>query len=219
MPPTDRVIEGPSGPIGIRDFGGQGRPTLLLHGGLGSVADWDLIAPRLTSCRAIALDLRGYGRSPGRFSFDGIAADAELVISRLNMDAPLVCGYSLGGHAALHLAATRSGVASRVVTLDGPSWLVAPPVGPEVEGIPGVPEAHAQDIRDLFSHAPGGTTVLLCNAFRGTKASWILGLREELADHLATARPDIDVHWMRAGHDLNVSHAPEVAKFLTALAI
>lgn len=54
-----------AGPLSWRDYGGAGKTLVLVHGLGGSVANWELIGPRLAEHRrVVALDLPGFGHSP-----------------------------------------------------------------------------------------------------------------------------------------------------------
>jgi pimeloyl-ACP methyl ester carboxylesterase len=80
---------------------GEGRPLILLHGGLGSGEMFGPIIPTLASNhRVIAVDLQGHGRTADidrpldmRLMADDIAA----LIDHLRLQRPDVFGYSLGG--------------------------------------------------------------------------------------------------------------------------
>jgi 2-succinyl-6-hydroxy-2,4-cyclohexadiene-1-carboxylate synthase len=78
---------------------------VLLHGFVGTRATWDGVVERLAPERytALALDLPGHGESTDalqRITFD---ACAEHVLSHSPPSFEL-CGYSLGGRLALHVA-------------------------------------------------------------------------------------------------------------------
>ncbi len=87
---------------------GDGRPIILLHGGLGSGEMYGPILPALTANhRVIAPDLQGHGRTADidrpideRLMADDIAA----LIDHLGLDRPDLVGYSLGGGVAFHTA-------------------------------------------------------------------------------------------------------------------
>ena len=58
-------IDLPTGPIHWRDYGGSGPLFVLVHGLGGSIANWDVLGPRLARHgRVTALDLPGFGLSP-----------------------------------------------------------------------------------------------------------------------------------------------------------
>src|SRR5918999_399786 len=87
---------------------GEGRPMILLHGGLGSGEMFGPILPTLAANhRVITIDLQGHGRTADidrpideRLMADDVAA----IIDHLGLDRPDVVGYSLGGGVAFHVA-------------------------------------------------------------------------------------------------------------------
>jgi len=106
-----------------RDWGGQGRPVVLLHGLASHSGIWDLVAPLLaTQSRVVALDLRGHGRSgkPDHgYDFDTVADDVKKFWEAQGLEQPLLAGHSWGGNVALHCAAAYPGQVSGLVMVDG----------------------------------------------------------------------------------------------------
>jgi 3-oxoadipate enol-lactonase len=86
---------------------GSGEAVVLLHGLGSSSADWEpqleALAPRY---RAIAIDIRGSGRSraAGPFSVAMFAADVAAVIEHLAAGPAHLVGLSMGGMVAFQLA-------------------------------------------------------------------------------------------------------------------
>ena len=88
---------------------GDGRPLILLHGGLMSGETFGPVLPLLAERhQVVAVDLQGHGRTADidrpidvRLMADDIAA----LIDHLGLDQPDIVGYSLGGGVALHTAA------------------------------------------------------------------------------------------------------------------
>ncbi|HYF91957.1 MAG TPA: alpha/beta hydrolase [Symbiobacteriaceae bacterium] len=84
---------------------GAGRPVIFIHCPALSHIYWRPVMERLAStCRCIAIDIRGHGRSglrdqPWRFS--DIAADVAMLTRELFLDDPVLVGYSSGGTIAL----------------------------------------------------------------------------------------------------------------------
>ena len=68
-----------------RDWGGQGRPVVLLHGLASHSGIWDLVAPLLaTQSRVVALARIGYGAVEGYVSAPGVTCkQGELKALRL----------------------------------------------------------------------------------------------------------------------------------------
>jgi pimeloyl-ACP methyl ester carboxylesterase len=98
---------------------GQGRPMILLHGGLASGETFGPIIPALSADHTvIAPDLQGHGRTAdidrpidARLMADDIAA----LIGHLGLDHPDVVGYSLGGGVAFWTAVKHPEVVGRMV--------------------------------------------------------------------------------------------------------
>jgi 2-succinyl-6-hydroxy-2,4-cyclohexadiene-1-carboxylate synthase len=89
--------------------------VVLLHGFAGTRHGWDLVADRLDAerYRPVALDLRGHGdaRDARPVSFGGCAAD----VAAAAPERFVLCGYSLGGRVALHVALAHPERVSRLV--------------------------------------------------------------------------------------------------------
>ncbi|MET9296394.1 alpha/beta fold hydrolase [Streptomyces sp. NPDC003077] len=98
---------------------GEGRPLVLLHGGLLTIESFGGLIPALAARRqVIAVELQGHGRtadidrtpSPEHFADDVAALLDHLGIARAD-----VFGYSLGGLVALQLAIARPERVDRLV--------------------------------------------------------------------------------------------------------
>jgi pimeloyl-ACP methyl ester carboxylesterase len=98
---------------------GSGAPLILVHGGLGSGAQWEPVVLELArSWRVITPDSRGHGRSTnpaGELSYAGIADDIAALIGALGLDNPVVGGWSDGGQVTLELGARHPGAASALI--------------------------------------------------------------------------------------------------------
>jgi pimeloyl-ACP methyl ester carboxylesterase len=107
------------------DWGGAGRPALLLHGITSSAAAMWQVGPELRAWgyRPIALDMPGHGESDlsDGHAIDTIAGLAGAVIEALGLRDVLLVGHSWGGATALALAGgehpARAALA-RVVLVD-----------------------------------------------------------------------------------------------------
>jgi 2-succinyl-6-hydroxy-2,4-cyclohexadiene-1-carboxylate synthase len=89
--------------------------VVLLHGFAGTRHGWDLVADRLDRERytPLALDLRGHGDARDVRPIDFAAITADVLAA-----APerfVLCGYSLGGRVALHVALADPERVSRLV--------------------------------------------------------------------------------------------------------
>jgi pimeloyl-ACP methyl ester carboxylesterase len=103
------VVTGRAGRIHVDDGGRGGVPVLFTHAFAGSTAHWaaqlEHLRPRQ---RAIAIDLRGHGRSgtPADldYSADALASDIAAVADTLNLPPFVLVGHSMGGSAAIAYA-------------------------------------------------------------------------------------------------------------------
>src|SRR5262245_25594789 len=87
---------------------GEGEPLVLLHGGGGVGANWELIfsAPP-AGYRLVVPDLRGHGRSTNpsqELSFRQLAQDVFGLLDRLGIEGFQAIGLSLGAKTLLHIA-------------------------------------------------------------------------------------------------------------------
>jgi len=99
---------------------GEGRPLVLLHGGLMSNETFGPVIPMLVAAghRVIAPDLQGHGRTADidrpidhRLMADDIAA----LIRALGLEKPDLVGYSLGGGVAFWTAVKHPELVGRLV--------------------------------------------------------------------------------------------------------
>jgi pimeloyl-ACP methyl ester carboxylesterase len=85
----------------VLDWGGSGRPLVLLTG-LGNNAHvFDNFAPKLTpDYHVIAITRRGYGAStiaPSGYEANRLGDDVLAVLNSLNLQSPLLVGHSIAG--------------------------------------------------------------------------------------------------------------------------
>ena len=89
--PSDCYIDLRGLPFHYRDWGGTGRPVLLLHGLASTCHIWDLVAPLLAEeFRVVALDQRGHGLSAqveDGYDFATVSGDAAAFIKSSGMGA------------------------------------------------------------------------------------------------------------------------------------
>lgn len=87
---------------------GEGEPLLLLHGGGGVGANWELIFNEPPEGYKLVIpDLRGHGRSTNpssTFTFKQVALDVFALLDRLGIDRFKTLGLSLGAKTLLHIA-------------------------------------------------------------------------------------------------------------------
>ena len=109
--------------ICYRDWGGQGKSLLLLHGLASHKGIWDLVAPLLALYTNVhSLDLRGHGRSSKPscgYDFDTIGNDVRQFWEKRNLRNPILIGHSWGGNVALQCAVNFSGQVQGLIMVDG----------------------------------------------------------------------------------------------------
>lgn len=103
----------------------QGRLVLLLHGFPELSLSWRRQLPALAAAgfRAVAPDMRGYGRSGGRegpFDLRTLADDVAGMVGALGRERAAVVGHDWGGAAAWGAAGYRPEVVERLVVLNSP---------------------------------------------------------------------------------------------------
>ncbi len=106
--PSSRRFRAEGGPsINVLDWGGQGPPAVLLHGGSLTARTWDYVALALRAdFRLLALDLRGHGASDWAedYSIESHASDLAAVVDGLGIERTRLVGMSLGGMVACEFA-------------------------------------------------------------------------------------------------------------------
>lgn len=150
---------------------GEGRPTILLHGGVGASEMFGANLALLARGRqVIAAHLQGHGRTPDvdRPLRDEILADDVAgLAAHLGHDEVDLVGYSFGGGVATQVAIRHPGLVRRLVVVSEPfrsdAWFpevraqldqmadLAPQIGPAVQAGP-MGELHPDvDFTALFA--------------------------------------------------------------------
>lgn len=88
----------------VLDWGGTGRPLILLQGLDGVAHDYDRFAPQFTAHHHVyGITRRGFGGSskptpsPGNYSAERLGKDILIVIQSLKIDHPVLAGQSIAG--------------------------------------------------------------------------------------------------------------------------
>jgi pimeloyl-ACP methyl ester carboxylesterase len=103
----------------VVEFGGEGRPILLLHGLMGRALTWWPVSRWLVRYgRVLGLDARGHGRSQARgpWTTERMARDAAEVLETVGP--AVVLGHSMGGLHGIALAASRPELVRALVVED-----------------------------------------------------------------------------------------------------
>ncbi len=112
---------------------GKGEPTLLfVHGWMTSSSVWREQVPYFAeNRRVVTFDLTGYGQSakPDGLSYtpDIWFDDIDALIEHLNIDKPILIGWSIGGAIGIGYTVTRPKALSKLVLVGSTPLLVAPP--------------------------------------------------------------------------------------------
>jgi pimeloyl-ACP methyl ester carboxylesterase len=112
-PGTQTTIRGTAGYIYVDDGGTKGIPVLFVHSFGGNTGHWanQLQHLRDPGRRAIAMDLRGHGRSDSSgkqdYSVESLAMDIAAVADSLKLQEFVLVGHSMGGSAAIAYAGTH----------------------------------------------------------------------------------------------------------------
>jgi len=103
---------------------GQGRPTMLLHGGLGNGSMFGAnLAALARGRKVIAPDRQGHGRTADvdrKLNAENVSGDIIALIEHLKLDQVDIVGYSLGGGAALWTTLKRPDLVRKLVVISTP---------------------------------------------------------------------------------------------------
>jgi pimeloyl-ACP methyl ester carboxylesterase len=123
--PKDRYLRANGLRLHYLDWGGRGRPVLLLlHGLTGNAHAWDAFAasghPALRRWRLLALDQRGHGDSDHAkdYRVTSFAQDIHAFAQKLGLERYALLGHSLGARNAMSYAGDHSVSLSKLVLVD-----------------------------------------------------------------------------------------------------
>jgi pimeloyl-ACP methyl ester carboxylesterase len=125
-----RAITGPAGAIYVDDGGNGGIPVVFLHSFGGDSSHWATQLDHLRHHRrALAIDLRGHGKSAKPkdmdYSIDAFVKDLDVVVNELKLPRFVLVGHSLGAAVANSYAARNSGRVAGVVLVGAPGKVPA----------------------------------------------------------------------------------------------
>ena len=122
LPPSQFVDL--DGPVHWVDFGGPDDGPLLVcvHGLGGSHVNWAAVAPDLAqTCRVVAVDLAGFGHTPGAGRSTSVQANARLVarfVAEVAGSPAILVGNSMGGLISNLVASQHPELVAGLVLVD-----------------------------------------------------------------------------------------------------
>jgi pimeloyl-ACP methyl ester carboxylesterase len=193
---------------------GNGRPLLVLNGLAATSADWDpLFINRLASANdLVLLDNRGIGVSTddgAPFDIARLAVDAAQVIEVLDLGAPSVLGWSMGGFIAQTLALDHPNCVHKLILLStdpggAGAELASPAVRAQLTDVSGTPHEQAQRLLSLLF------PVDVAEATYGEFGDIVAAARAQLAPQLVHRQAAAMDAWHRdnLGDRLRNLHVP-----------
>lgn len=152
----ERYIEANGINIHYAEYG-SGYPLLLLHGGTANLDSWEAQIPAFAEhFRVIAPDTRGHGKTENpseTLSYRVLADDVAAFIQALNLQKPLVFGYSDGGQIALELGVHYPELSGALV-LGGTVYQFTPDYFDVLKGM-GLAQAGVVDFEAMEHSDPG----------------------------------------------------------------
>lgn len=197
------------------DYGGpdDGPLLLLVHGLGGSLLNWAAIAPTLAeTCRVVAIDLVGFGRTQPLGRSPHIDTNRDLLarfVDEVIGHPVILVGNSMGGLLSLLLADLRPDLVSGFVLVD-PAVPVGPTARPDplvtlmfgAYAVPALARVLMSRRRSLFSAESQAMAVLrLCCVDTRRVPGHVLRQHLELAREREDY-PDVDAELIVAGRSL-----------------
>jgi pimeloyl-ACP methyl ester carboxylesterase len=138
--PQDRgssfVTVAPGVRLEVKDWGGTGRPVVLLAGLGGTLHAYDSFAPQLAKkYHVIGITRRGFGASSApeaavaaNYDADRLGDDVISVLKQMNIEHPVLIGHSFAGEELSSVCSRYPNVAAGLVYLDAANRYAFSPV-------------------------------------------------------------------------------------------
>ncbi|WP_415949246.1 alpha/beta fold hydrolase [Streptomyces sp. KLOTTS4A1] len=196
--PSHRVVEGPAGRLHLAEQG-CGPLVLLVHGFPESWYSWRRQLPALAAAgyRAVAIDVRGYGRSSKPAASDAyrmldLVEDNVAVVRALGEESAVIVGHDWGSNIASASALLHPGVFSAVGLLSVP---YAPPGGPRPTDVFGRIGGPDQEFYVSYFQEPGRAEAEIEPDVRG----WLAGFYAALSADTMPGESEPDPHFVAHG--------------------
>jgi non-heme chloroperoxidase len=235
-PATHMVTVAPGVKDEVLDWGGSGRPVLLLAG-LGNNAHvfFPIVPDLIQHYRVYSMSRRGFGASSvpspvaENYSADRLGDDVIAVMSQLGMQKPVLIGHSIAGEELSDIGIRYPDRVAGLIYLDAGYWyalndgsVTPPPVGTPPPGAPAMPVAGDAILRSQVQRftGPFNVPILLIFAERADAATraetdrYIAMWRRLVPDAKIIAIPNAD-HFVFMSNKEEVLNA--VNAFMSAL--
>ncbi|MFD8233653.1 alpha/beta hydrolase [Streptomyces sp. NPDC059696] len=193
-----RTVEAPAGRLHVVEQG-RGPLVLLVHGFPESWYSWRHQLPALAAAgyRAVAMDVRGYGRSSKPAAVDAyrlldLVEDNLAVVRALGEDSAVVVGHDWGSNIAAASALLHPGVFRAVGLLSVP---YAPPGGPRPSDVFSQIGGPEQEFYVSYFQQPGRAEAEIEPDVRG----WLAGFYAALSAATMPAEGEPDPHFITPG--------------------
>ncbi|MFI2239249.1 alpha/beta hydrolase [Streptomyces chrestomyceticus] len=193
-----RTVEAPAGRLHLVEQG-TGPLVLLVHGFPESWYSWRRQLPALAAAgyRAVAIDVRGYGRSSKPAATDAyrlldLVEDNVAVVRTLGEESAVVVGHDWGSTIAATSALLHPEVFSAVGLLSVP---YAPPGGPRPSSVFGQIGGPEEEFYVSYFQEPGRAEAEIEPDVRG----WLAGFYAALSADTMPAQGEPDPHFVARG--------------------
>ncbi|MFH7340328.1 alpha/beta fold hydrolase [Streptomyces sp. KHY 26] len=193
-----RIVEAPAGRLHLVEQG-TGPLVLLVHGFPESWYSWRRQLPALAAAgyRAVALDVRGYGRSSKPAETDAyrmldLVEDNVALVRALGEENAVVVGHDWGSNIAATSALLHPEVFRAVALLSVP---YAPPGGPRPTDVFGQVGGPEQEFYVSYFQEPGRAETEIEPDVRG----WLAGFYAALSADTMPAQGEPDPHFVAHG--------------------
>ncbi|MFF3503416.1 alpha/beta fold hydrolase [Streptomyces sp. NPDC003247] len=193
-----RTVEAPAGRLHLVEQG-TGPLVLLVHGFPESWYSWRRQLPALAAAgyRAVAIDVRGYGRSSRPEAAEAyrmldLVEDNVAVVRALGEESAVIVGHDWGSNIAAASALLHPGVFRAVGLLSVP---YAPPGGPRPTDIFGQIGGPEQEFYVSYFQEPGRAEAEIEPDVRG----WLAGFYAVLSADTMPAPGEPDPHFVTRG--------------------
>lgn len=131
QPGGEQSVAGPAGAIYVDDGGGkEGLPVVFLHSFAGDTGHWSSQLSQVRHHRrALAIDLRGHGKSAAPrdndYAVASMVGDLEAVVEKLGLRRFVLVGHSMGGAVAIKYAGAHPRRVAGLVLVGAPGKIPA----------------------------------------------------------------------------------------------